>query len=79
MTLFPKISLGSDCSSEISSICTSTPSTSQMENSKGRFSDNKKDIKSHLNIDTRQLYDPDSLWKRNKYRYAHLSNIRINH
>lgn len=27
----------------------------------------KKNISSHLNIDTRQLYDPDSLWRRNKY------------
>lgn len=28
---------------------------------------NNKNITSGMNIDTRQLYDPDSLWKRNKY------------
>ncbi|XP_018317287.1 A-kinase anchor protein 10, mitochondrial [Mycetomoellerius zeteki] len=58
---------GSDCSSEVSSVCTSMPSISQIGNNGNRLPDNKKTINSHLNIDTRQLYDPDSLWRRNKY------------
>ncbi|KAL0098355.1 hypothetical protein PUN28_004244 [Cardiocondyla obscurior] len=58
---------GSDCSSEVSSVCTSMPSISQIGNNGSRISDDKKTINSHLNIDTRQLYDPDSLWRRNKY------------
>ncbi|XP_011878257.1 PREDICTED: A-kinase anchor protein 10, mitochondrial [Vollenhovia emeryi] len=58
---------GSDCSSEVSSVCTSMQSISQIGNNGGRLPDNKKTINSHLNIDTRQLYDPDSLWRRNKY------------
>ncbi|KAL6255972.1 hypothetical protein P5V15_013209 [Pogonomyrmex californicus] len=57
---------GSDCSSEVSSVCTSMPSISYIGNNGNRLSD-KKTINSHLNIDTRQLYDPDSLWRRNKY------------
>ncbi|XP_011143032.1 A-kinase anchor protein 10, mitochondrial isoform X2 [Harpegnathos saltator] len=61
---------GSDCSSEVSSVCTSMPSTSQIGNYSNRLPDNKKNINNHLNIDTRQLYDPDSLWKRNKYRLS---------
>lgn len=61
--------LGSDCSSEVSSVCTSMPSTSQIENNVNKLPDNKKNLNNHLNIDTRQLYDPDSLWRRNKYRY----------
>ncbi|KAM0729968.1 A-kinase anchor protein 10, mitochondrial [Formica fusca] len=58
---------GSDCSSEVSSICTSMPSTSQIGSNGSRLPNNKKNIKNNLNIDTRQLYDPDSLWRRNKY------------
>ncbi|KAG5327703.1 AKA10 protein, partial [Pseudoatta argentina] len=58
---------GSDCSSEVSSVCTSMPSISQIGNNGSKLPDNKKTINSHLNIDTRQLYDPDSLWRRNKY------------
>lgn len=61
---------GSDCSSEVSSVCTSMPSISQIGNNGSRLPDNKKTISSHLNIDTRQLYDPDSLWRRNKYRLS---------
>ncbi|XP_020282588.1 A-kinase anchor protein 10, mitochondrial [Pseudomyrmex gracilis] len=58
---------GSDCSSEVSSVCTSMPNTSIIGINDGRLPDNKKNINSNLNIDTRQLYDPDSLWRRNKY------------
>ncbi|XP_014475904.1 PREDICTED: A-kinase anchor protein 10, mitochondrial isoform X2 [Dinoponera quadriceps] len=61
---------GSDCSSEVSSVCTSMPSTSQITNYGNRLPDNKRNINNHMNIDTRQLYDPDSLWKRNKYRLS---------
>ncbi|XP_029174255.1 A-kinase anchor protein 10, mitochondrial isoform X2 [Nylanderia fulva] len=61
---------GSDCSSEVSSVCTSMPSTSQAGNHGSKLCNNKKNINSHLNIDTRQLYDPDSLWRRNKYRLS---------
>lgn len=53
----------------MSSVCISMPSTSQIGNNGSRLRDNKKNINNHLNIDTRQLYDPDSLWRRNKYRY----------
>jgi len=66
---------GSDCSSEVSSVCTSMPSISQIGNNGNKLPDNKKTINSHLNIDTRQLYDPDSLWRRNKYRYLIEFNI----
>lgn len=68
---------GSDCSSEVSSVCTSMPSTSQLGNYGNRLPDNKKNINNHLNIDTRQLYDPDSLWKRNKYRYFIYPNFEL--
>lgn len=60
---------GSDCSSEVSSVCTSMPSFSQVGNNGNKLSDNKRNINGHMNIDTKQLYDPDSLWRRNKYRY----------
>ncbi|XP_014296575.1 A-kinase anchor protein 10, mitochondrial isoform X1 [Microplitis demolitor] len=58
----------SDCSSEVSIFSLGTHDTTQMSNNDddNRSSrDNKMNCS--LNIDTRQLYDPDSLWKRHKY------------
>nr|XP_033327972.1 A-kinase anchor protein 10, mitochondrial [Megalopta genalis] len=56
---------GSDCSS-VSSISINMQSTLQAGN-EGRSTNSKGSIGGGMNIDTRQLYDPDSLWKRNKY------------
>lgn len=42
--------------------------TLQAGNDGNRLNNNKRNITNSMNIDTRQLYDPDSLWKRNKYR-----------
>ncbi|XP_017890223.1 A-kinase anchor protein 10, mitochondrial [Ceratina calcarata] len=63
---------GSDCSSEISSasINMQTQNTLQAGNEGSKLNNNnnnKRNIVGGMNIDTRQLYDPDSLWKRNKY------------
>ncbi|XP_031843357.1 A-kinase anchoring protein pkaap isoform X2 [Nomia melanderi] len=66
-SLHPRIKrAGSDCSSEVSSISINMQGSLQAGN-EGRSGNNKKNISSGMNIDTRQLYDPDSLWKRNKY------------
>ncbi|KAF3421255.1 hypothetical protein E2986_04876 [Frieseomelitta varia] len=61
-----EISAGSDCSSEVSSVSINMQNTLQA-GSEGNRLNNNKNITSGMNIDTRQLYDPDSLWKRNKY------------
>lgn len=66
---------GSDCSSEVSSISNSMQSTLQAgNNGNGILSSTSNSTKtsahSSMNIDTRQLYDPDSLWRRNKYRFV---------
>lgn len=57
---------GSDCSSEVSSVSINMQNTLQAGNEGNKLNNNKK-ITGGMNIDTRQLYDPDSLWKRNKY------------
>ncbi|XP_058791603.1 A-kinase anchor protein 10, mitochondrial [Phymastichus coffea] len=55
---------GSDCSSEMSSISnvTSPILTKSEEKKQSRYNS----FNGGMNIDTKQLYDPDSLWKRNK-------------
>lgn len=58
---------GSDCSSEVSSVSINMQNTLQAGNDGNRLNNNKRNITNSMNIDTRQLYDPDSLWKRNKY------------
>ncbi|CAK9808571.1 A-kinase anchor protein 10, mitochondrial [Anthophora plagiata] len=59
---------GSDCSSEVSSVVSiSMQSTLQAGNEGNRLNNNKTNVTGGMNIDTRQLYDPDSLWRRNKY------------
>lgn len=58
-----KIGTSSDCSSEISISVYNT--LLAMDESKRPRT---KNIKTDMNIDTRQLYDPDSLWKRRKAR-----------
>lgn len=61
--------LGSDCSSEVSILSLGTHDTSQMNSvDDGNRSTSDNAINGSMNIDTRQLYDPDSLWKRNKSR-----------
>ncbi|XP_060826709.1 A-kinase anchor protein 10, mitochondrial isoform X2 [Bombus pascuorum] len=57
---------GSDCSSEVSSVSINMQNTLQAGNEGNKLNNNKK-ITGGMNIDTRQLYDPDSLWKRHKY------------
>ncbi|KAK0082795.1 hypothetical protein PV325_009834 [Microctonus aethiopoides] len=58
---------GSDCSSEMS-ICSAvthdTVQTNNIYDTNRSFSDST--INGNMNIDARQLYDPDSLWKRTK-------------
>ncbi|XP_014607515.1 PREDICTED: A-kinase anchor protein 10, mitochondrial [Polistes canadensis] len=66
---------GSDCSSEVSSISNSMQSTLQAGNNANGILSNtststKTSAHNNMNIDTRQLYDPDSLWRRNKYRLS---------
>ena len=56
---------GSDCSSEISSVSNVTSPT-QLNCDDKRNSKYGSSINGSMNIDTKQLYDPDSLWKRNK-------------
>ncbi|XP_043582140.1 A-kinase anchor protein 10, mitochondrial isoform X3 [Bombus pyrosoma] len=58
--------LCSDCSSEVSSVSINMQNTLQAGNEGNKLNNSKK-ITGGMNIDTRQLYDPDSLWKRNKY------------
>ncbi|XP_078034749.1 A-kinase anchoring protein pkaap [Augochlora pura] len=65
-SMHPRIKrAGSDCSS-VSSISINMQSTLQAGN-EGKSTNSKGAISGGMNIDTRQLYDPDSLWKRNKY------------
>lgn len=59
----------------MSSISNSMQSTLQAgNNANGILSSistsTKTSAHSSMNIDTRQLYDPDSLWRRNKYRLS---------
>ncbi|XP_017757608.1 PREDICTED: A-kinase anchor protein 10, mitochondrial [Eufriesea mexicana] len=61
---------GSDCSSEVSSVSINMHSSLQAGNEGNRLNNNNTNITSGMNIDTRQLYDPDSLWKRNKYNLS---------
>ncbi|XP_017775802.1 PREDICTED: A-kinase anchor protein 10, mitochondrial isoform X1 [Nicrophorus vespilloides] len=55
-------SISSECGSEKSFSTTSTFLALENPN---KFK--KRDKQTDMNIDTRQLYDPDSLWKRKKY------------
>ncbi|XP_076283731.1 A-kinase anchoring protein pkaap isoform X1 [Lasioglossum baleicum] len=65
-SMHPRIKrAGSDCSS-VSSISINTQSTLQAGN-EGKSANSKGAMGDGMNIDTRQLYDPDSLWRRNKY------------
>ncbi|XP_076233806.1 A-kinase anchoring protein pkaap isoform X2 [Calliopsis andreniformis] len=67
-SLHPRIKrAGSDCSSEVSSISINMHGTLQAGNEGNKVVNHKTNINGGMNIDTRQLYDPDSLWKRNKY------------
>ncbi|KAJ8681225.1 hypothetical protein QAD02_017012 [Eretmocerus hayati] len=56
---------GSDCGSEISSISNAT-SAAHTHNDEKQTLKSRSSAHGSMNIDTRQLYDPDSLWKRNK-------------
>ncbi|XP_014203550.1 A-kinase anchor protein 10, mitochondrial isoform X2 [Copidosoma floridanum] len=56
----------SDCSSEISSVSGAivcAPHSSNAEKKKLKY---PSSVSGGMSIDTKQLYDPDSLWKRNK-------------
>ncbi|XP_076657629.1 A-kinase anchoring protein pkaap isoform X2 [Halictus rubicundus] len=65
-SMHPRIKrAGSDCSS-VSSISINMQSTLQAGN-EGKSANSKGAMGDGMNIDTRQLYDPDSLWRRNKY------------
>lgn len=45
---------------------TSSGQTSREERMKSKYNS----MNGGMNIDTKQLYDPDSLWRRNKCRYC---------
>ncbi|XP_054011423.1 A-kinase anchor protein 10, mitochondrial isoform X1 [Hylaeus anthracinus] len=67
-SLHPRIKrAGSDCSSEVSSVSINMQNTLQAGGEGHRSANTKSSITGGMNIDTRQLYDPDSLWRRNKY------------
>ncbi|XP_076637637.1 A-kinase anchoring protein pkaap isoform X1 [Colletes latitarsis] len=67
-SLHPRIKrAGSDCSSEVSSVSINMQSTLQAGSEGHKSVNNKTNISGGMDIDTRQLYDPDSLWRRNKY------------
>ncbi|XP_015603187.1 A-kinase anchor protein 10, mitochondrial [Cephus cinctus] len=69
--LHPRIRrAGSDCSSEISTVSISTQSTLQAGNEENRLTNNSSSVNGSMSIDTRQLYDPDSLWRRTKYKLS---------
>ncbi|XP_011308888.1 A-kinase anchor protein 10, mitochondrial [Fopius arisanus] len=57
---------GSDCSSEISTLSIGTHDTSTNSHSDDINISNKKKMNGSMSIDARQLYDPDSLWRRTK-------------
>ncbi|XP_043525620.1 A-kinase anchor protein 10, mitochondrial isoform X2 [Frieseomelitta varia] len=65
-SMFKFTSQAKKSSSEVSSVSINMQNTLQA-GSEGNRLNNNKNITSGMNIDTRQLYDPDSLWKRNKY------------
>lgn len=70
-TLYEKRkSLPSDCSSEKSFSTQSTFLAMELPKRKS-----KKEPNTNMNIDTRQLYDPDSLWKRKKYHRLSFGRI----
>lgn len=64
-----KNSLPSDCSSEKSF---STQTFLAMEVPKRKF---KKEQGTNMNIDVRELYDPDALWRRKKYHRLSIGRI----
>ncbi|XP_043272093.1 A-kinase anchor protein 10, mitochondrial isoform X2 [Venturia canescens] len=57
---------GSDCSSEISSFSTQETNMSGHIETNRTDNENTRNNNGSMSIDTRQLYDPDSLWKRAK-------------
>ena len=65
--MFYVITVGSECSSEISSFSSFTSPMQTGDDGK-KCSKFRSSMNGGMNIDTKQLYDPDSLWKRNKSR-----------
>ncbi|XP_012277813.1 A-kinase anchor protein 10, mitochondrial [Orussus abietinus] len=66
--LHPRIRrAGSDCSSEVSTVSVNTQNAHQVARERNKSSSNDSTVNGNMNIDTRQLYDPDSLWRRHKY------------
>ncbi|XP_015111657.1 A-kinase anchor protein 10, mitochondrial isoform X1 [Diachasma alloeum] len=58
---------GSDCSSEVSTLSIGTHDTSQNSHSDEiNQHSNRQKMNGSMSIDARQLYDPDSLWRRTK-------------
>lgn len=69
--LHPKLRrTGSDCSSEISTASVSTQNTASAGGDESNRRQGKLNSDGSMSIDTRQLYDPDSLWKRQKYNLS---------
>ncbi|XP_015125789.2 A-kinase anchor protein 10, mitochondrial, partial [Diachasma alloeum] len=57
----------SDCSSEVSTLSIGTHDTSQNSHSDEiNQHSNRQKMNGSMSIDARQLYDPDSLWRRTK-------------
>lgn len=56
----------SDCGSEASSLSIQVQTSSQKSLEEQKRLKNKKSMNGSMSIDTKQLYDPDSLWRRKK-------------
>ncbi|XP_046619053.1 A-kinase anchor protein 10, mitochondrial isoform X1 [Neodiprion virginianus] len=60
----------SDCSSDVSTVSIGTLSTTPISHEEGSGRKSGAKDTGSMSIDTRQLYDPDSLWKRQKYNLS---------
>lgn len=60
--------LESDCSSEVSSFSNANVENQNNSVEKKQLKYTSSSVNGGMSIDTKQLYDPDSLWKRNKSR-----------
>lgn len=75
-TLYDRQKQPSDCSSERSFCTNSTFLAMEVPRNKNNVKSNKG--AGDMNIETKHLYDPDSLWKRKKYRrltFGHVTEL----
>ena len=59
---------GSDCGSEASSLSIRAQTPTQRATDEQKQLKSSKCVSGSMSIDTKQLYDPDSLWRRKKRR-----------